>query len=156
MSTFFDIQIVNGPAEYMSLQDDEAHAGGGECVFFGRTRAEVHPGHGRLVRLSYEVYQPLAEHMLMELANRAAVQFECLAVRIHHAVGEVPPGEASVIVQTLCGHRAEAFDACRMLIDRLKVEVPIWKKEVWEDGTTWSQGTRLATADETAGGGDST
>ncbi len=64
-----------------------------------------------------------------------------MLVRIHHAVGEVPVGEASVLVQVVCGHRAKAFEACRFLIDRLKATAPIWKQELWADGTSWSKGT---------------
>ena len=50
-------------------------------------------------------------------------------------------GDASVLVQVACGHRAESFEACRFLIDALKAQVPIWKREEWADGTTWSEGT---------------
>jgi molybdopterin synthase catalytic subunit len=67
-------------------------------------------------------------------------KFGCLAVRMHHALGEVPPGEASVLVQVVCGHRDMAFAACRFLIDELKAKAPIWKREQWTDGSTWSAG----------------
>ena len=61
-------------------------------------------------------------------------------VRVHHAVGEVPPGAASVLVQVAGPHRDEAFAAARFLIDALKRDVPIWKRERWADGSTWSRG----------------
>jgi len=121
---------------------------GGECIFLGRTRVEKHPEHGDLKRLSYEAYRPMAEQVLRDLARSAAEEFGCLAVRVHHAVGEVAPGEASVLVQVVTGHRAAAFDACRFLIDRLKATAPIWKREVWADGTTWSRGTPVTTGKE--------
>lgn len=113
---------------------------GGECVFLGRTRRESHPGHGDLIRLSYEAYEPMAHAVLEALARTAVKQHGCLAVRVHHALGEVPLSEASVLVQVACPHRAAAFEACRFLIDRLKAEAPIWKREVWADGATWSTG----------------
>jgi molybdopterin synthase catalytic subunit len=82
----------------------------------------------------------MALRVLRELAQEAAGRFECMTVRIHHAVGEVPLGEASVLVQVVCGHRGASFQACRFLIDRLKEQAPIWKREEWEDGTTWADG----------------
>ncbi|MCP3906155.1 MAG: molybdenum cofactor biosynthesis protein MoaE [Planctomycetes bacterium] len=135
-----DVRLLDQPARHVPF-DPFPQPAGGECVFLGRTREEVHPEHGRLVRLSYEAYRPMAERVLHDLARRAVERFGCLAVRLHHALGEVPPGDASVLVQVVAGHRGESFDACRFLIDALKSEAPIWKREVWEDGATWSEGT---------------
>lgn len=111
---------------------------GGECVFLGRTRMERHAKHGDLLRLSYDAYREMAERVLHDLAREAVNRFGCLAVRVHHAIGEVPVGEASVLVQVACGHRDKAFEACRFLIDRLKTDAPIWKREQWQGGETWS------------------
>ena len=136
---FLDIRLITGPVQPMPIEPFPQPAGA-ECIFLGRTRDEPHPTHGPLRRLSYECYRPMAERVLRDLAARAVEQFGCLAVRVHHAVDEVPVGEASVLVQVVTGHRAAAFDACRFLIDRLKVEAPIWKREEWADGSTWSEG----------------
>jgi len=144
-----DVQLADGPVDAAPFRPFPQPAGA-ECVFLGRTREETHPRHGRLVRLSYEAFRPMAERVLRDLAERAAERFGCLSVRIAHAVGDVPPGEASVVVQVVAGHRAEAFDACRNLIDRLKLEAPIWKREVWEDGTTWSTGQTVKAGEEDA------
>lgn len=141
-----DVRLLDHPAEYSALRPFPQPAGG-ECVFLGRTRSETHPTHGRLRRLAYEAYRPMAERTLRDLAAQAAARFDCLAVRIHHVVGEVPTGEASVLVQVVTGHRAAAFDACRFLIDRLKSEAPIWKREEWEDGSTWSPGAPASAGD---------
>ncbi len=137
-----DVQFVDGAVPLRSF-DGFPQPAGAECIFLGRTRQETHPDHGKLVRLSYEAHVPLAERILRGLADRAVERFGCLAVRIHHAVGNVPPGEPSVIVQVVCGHRDEAFRACRFLIDELKSSVPIWKREVWDGGATWSPGTAV-------------
>lgn len=136
---FLDIRLVDGPVQPTPI-DPFPQPAGAECIFLGRTRDEFHPAHGPLRRLSYECYRPMTERVLHDLAARAVQQFGCLAVRLHHAVGEVPLGEASVLVQVVTGHRAAAFDACRFLIDRLKIEAPIWKREEWSDGSTWSEG----------------
>jgi molybdopterin synthase catalytic subunit len=134
-----DARLVPHPVRYEPFDGLPASAGG-ECAFLGRTRGETHPEHGALVRLSYEAYEPMAHRELLDLAHGAATRFRCFAVRIHHALGAVPAGDASVLVQVASAHRAEAFDACRFLIDRLKERVPIWKREEWADGATWSTG----------------
>ncbi|MCZ6835768.1 MAG: molybdenum cofactor biosynthesis protein MoaE [Planctomycetota bacterium] len=141
-----DVQILDHPVEALPF-DPYPQPSGGECVFLGRTRCETHPRHGKLKKLSYEAYRPLALQVLNDLASEAADRFACLAVRIHHATGEVPPGQASVLIQVVTAHRAESFEAGRFLIDKLKKQVPIWKQEVWEDGTTWSKGTPVKRED---------
>ena len=119
--------------------------GGAECTFLGVTRPEWHESHGQLTALKYEAHESMARAELQKLAEEAASRWAPLAIRIHHAIGTVRIGEASVVIQVVCGHRAEAFEACRWLIDELKTHVPIWKQELWENGASWSQGTRLMT-----------
>ncbi|MBT8485723.1 MAG: molybdenum cofactor biosynthesis protein MoaE [Phycisphaerales bacterium] len=134
-----DVKLLDHPVTTLPF-DERPGAAGGECTFLGRTRSEVHPDHGALRQLHYEAYEPMAERSLRTLAKTAATEHGCVAIRIHHALGPVPLGAASVLVQTLAPHRAEAFAACRFLIDALKSETPIWKREEWSDGTTWSSG----------------
>lgn len=136
-----EIEFKSGPVEYQPPPPLEE--GGGECVFLGRTRREEHEEFGRLQSLHYEAYESMARSLLESLAREAVARHDALAVRIHHTIGTVPVGEASVFIQVVCGHRNEAFIACRMLIDRLKQEVPIWKKEIWEHGSTWSPGAAV-------------
>jgi molybdopterin synthase catalytic subunit len=140
MLPYIDIRLIDGPVHAASFDDFPA-ACGGECVFLGRTRAEDHPAHGPLVALDYEAYPGMAEREMTALAERACADFDDLhAVRLWHAVGRVAVGEASVLVQVAAGHRGGAFAAARFLIDELKRSVPVWKKETWSDGTTWSDG----------------
>lgn len=136
---FLDVALLSTPVVETPFTSFPRDAGG-ESVFLGRTRAETHPSHGELRRLHYEAYQPMAERVLSKLADDAVDRFDCLAVRVHHALGPVAVGEASVLVQVACGHRDASFEACRFLIDALKTEAPIWKREEWADGTTWSEG----------------
>jgi molybdopterin synthase catalytic subunit len=142
-----DVCLVDGPVESIAVDPFPA-AAGAECIFLGRTRAERHPRFGDLQRLSYEAYGPMALRILTDLAEEAARRFGCLAVRMHHAVGDVSIGQASVLVQVVCGHRAEAIDACRFLIDALKASAPIWKREVWAHQSTWSEGASVAAMKE--------
>jgi len=133
--------ITDGPPTLEALHT--LAAGGGECVFIGRTRPETHAAFGDLLRLEYELYEPMVEKLLDQLARNAAAKFGCTAVRIAHARGPVAIGEASVVIQTLTPHRAEAFAAARYLIDRLKKELPIWKHEIWQRGRTHVEGRRV-------------
>lgn len=144
--TDIDVQILDHPVQPVAFAPFPAPAGA-ECTFLGRTRMEVHPRHGALVHLTYQAYEPLARQVLTDLAGQAADRFECHVVRVHHAVGDVPIGQASVLVQVVCGHRAEAFAACRFLIDGLKAAAPIWKRQRWADGTTWSTGSPVETGE---------
>jgi molybdopterin synthase catalytic subunit len=135
-----DVQLFSAPVRYVPMTPVPSETGG-ECVFLGRTRAETHPTHGALSRLRYDAYPQMAERVLVDLADEAVRRFDARAVRVHHAMGPVPIGDASVLVQVMCPHRAAAFDACRFLIDALKERAPIWKREDWADGTTWSEGS---------------
>jgi|GEM_PF-245929 len=113
---------------------------GAEGVFLGRTRDETHPEFGRLIHLEYEVFEPMALKLFDEMAREAVDRWGCQAVRVAHAKGVVRPGEASVVIQVATPHRGESFEASRYLIDRLKHESPIWKREVWERGETYVEG----------------
>ncbi|MHC4948183.1 MAG: molybdopterin synthase catalytic subunit [Planctomycetota bacterium] len=134
-----DVGLVDGPVEREPF-DPFPPPAGAECVFYGRTRVEHDPERGRLERLSYEAYAPMAEQVIRELAAETARRFDCLAVRVRHATGVVPPGAASVVVQTVCGHRGPAFESCRHLMDALKARAPIWKREHFGGGASWSAG----------------
>lgn len=133
-----DVKLVNHPVNVSAIEPFPAQ-GGAECIFLGRTRRDTHPDHGELVRLEYQAYTTMAFQQLQDLAQQSISQFDCLAVKIHHAIGIVQIGEASVLVQVACGHRSKSFEACQFLIDQLKQIVPIWKREIWEDGFTWSE-----------------
>jgi len=107
---------------------------GGLVFFEGATRAETDPNHGALVRLDYEVHRSMARKQLESLAQTAANRFSAKRVAISHRIGGVAVGEPSVMIGVACPHRGQAFNACRWIIDALKVDVPIWKKDVFEDG----------------------
>jgi len=113
---------------------------GAEAIFVGRTRVETHPQFGPLVRLEYEVYGPMALKLMQGMAEEAGQRFGSRAIRVVHAQGPVAPGQASVLIQVATPHRGEVFSACRYLIDRVKHELPIWKREIWEGGQTFVEG----------------
>ena len=125
------------PSDPDALQrTDEAI--GGECVFRGRTRPEIHPERGALLALDYEVHPTLATRSLRTIADEIMATFGLTALSIRHASGPVSIGEISVEIVAIAGHRDAAFRGCREAIDRLKRETPIWKQERWTDATSWS------------------
>jgi molybdopterin synthase catalytic subunit len=114
---------------------------GGIAVFLGTTRAESNPAGVALAALDYEAYAEMALAAMRSLAARARQRWPIAKLALLHRIGRVAVGEPSVIVAVSTGHRAEAVEACRWLIDTLKAEVPVWKKEVWADGSvTWVEG----------------
>ena len=128
--------LVPGPVPRSPLI--EGIGMGGVCVFMGTTRPETHPDHGDLGHLTYRVAEPLTSSRLADLARSILEHHDLLELHIRHAVGDVPVGADSVRIEAASMHRAAAFDACREAIDRLKAEIPIWKKECWARGETWS------------------
>ncbi len=110
-------------------------AAGAVVVFLGTTRNR-NAGR-RVVRLEYEAYGRMARAEMQRLAAGARRRWPLRKVVIAHRIGLVPVGETSVAIVVSAGHRAEAFAACRWLIDRLKVMVPIWKREHFHGGRVW-------------------
>lgn len=107
---------------------------GAVATFTGTTRLEQDGQHGALVRLDYEAYEEMARGQMRALAQQAIERWSLARVVMVHRIGAVFPGEASVVIAVACGHRVEAFESCRWLIDALKQEVPIWKKDIFADG----------------------
>ncbi len=110
-------------------------ADGAVAVFLGVARKF---SRGReVVHLEYESYPEMAEKKMAEIGDEMRVKFGAERVVILHRTGVLPIGEASVGIGVATPHRKEAFVACQYAIDRLKETVPIWKKEVWSDGSHW-------------------
>lgn len=115
-------------------------AAGAVCTFTGTVRD--HSDAGSVTGLTYEAWHDLAEKRLAELAGEIFERWAVSRVAIVHRVGELSVGEASVIVAVSAAHRAEAFEACRHGIERLKEDVPIWKKEGLVSGDAhWVMGS---------------
>ncbi|MEW6431612.1 MAG: molybdenum cofactor biosynthesis protein MoaE [Myxococcota bacterium] len=108
---------------------------GGLVTFTGVVRD--HSKGKRVTRLDYEAYAPMAEKKLAEIAGEAREKWPGAEVAVMHRVGTLAPGELAVVIAVSAPHRKEAFRACEYVIDRLKEDVPIWKKEFAEDGEVW-------------------
>jgi MoaE-MoaD fusion protein len=94
----------------------------------------------RTLYLDYEAYEPMALNEMGKLAQSALERFAVRDIRLVHRLGRLEIGETSVLIVVTAAHRAAAFEACRWLIDTLKMTVPIWKKEYFEDGAVWADG----------------
>lgn len=115
-----------------------ATSDGGVVTFEGVVRDN---SRGKRIRyLEYEAYAGMAEAEMTKIAATLAERWGTRSVAMVHRVGRLEIGECSVVVVVACPHRAEAFEACRYAIDTLKATVPIWKKEVAEDGEEWVDG----------------
>jgi molybdopterin synthase catalytic subunit len=113
---------------------------GGTCVFLGTVRDRSDAG--QVTGLTYEAWDELATARLREIAAEVLEKWSLSKVAILHRTGELGLGEVSVVVACSAPHRAEAFDACRHAIERLKHDVPIWKKESLASGEAhWVMGS---------------
>lgn len=108
---------------------------GGICTFVGAVRGATRDGR-RVLRLEYEAYAPMALAVFERIARECDQRFGA-RVAIDHRVGIVEPGGLAVVIAAAAPHRAECFDACRHAIEALKRDAPIWKREVYEDGSAW-------------------
>jgi len=141
------VRLTHEPIDVAALTPAAAEDGA-VCLFLGVVRNE---NGGRPVRhLEYEAYEEMAQPLMDEIATEARRRWPVGEVRIVHRLGRLEIGEASVAVAVASPHRAEAFEACRHLIDTLKATVPIWKKEFYADGAVWLEGPGAAPVDVTA------
>jgi len=135
------VRLVREPIDVASLAGTTPEDGA-LCLFVGVVRNE---NQGRAVlRLEYEAYEEMALPLLEEIAAETGRLYSVTDVRLVHRLGPLEIGEASVAVAVSSPHRAEAFAACRFAIDTLKARVPIWKKELYEDGSAWLDGRGTA------------
>ncbi len=111
---------------------------GAVALFYGVVRNE---NMGRSVRyLEYDAYPEMAIKKMREVADEVRARFPVTGVGVLHRIGRLEIGETSLLVAVSSGHRTEAFEACHYAVDRIKQIVPIWKKEVWDDGEEWIEG----------------
>jgi molybdopterin synthase catalytic subunit len=108
---------------------------GGIVTFTGMVR-ETSRGK-TIVRLEYEAYAEMAVKVMTELCDEIEREIAGARLAVEHRVGRLEVGHVAVVIAAAAPHRAEAFAACRAMIDRLKERVPIWKKEIADDGAEW-------------------
>ncbi|OSX71731.1 hypothetical protein BU14_0505s0011 [Porphyra umbilicalis] len=132
--------VLHSAAAEAAVRDDRA---GAVSTFVGTTRGTF---QGKVVvRLEYEAYEAMAIKQLSALcATVRAKHPAVLHMAVHHRLGVVDVGQASVVISVSSPHRREAIEACHFAIDELKATVPIWKREVYADGSTWKANCECA------------
>jgi len=134
------IRVVTGPIDIAGILAAVSDPGaGGTAVFVGTTRNFSEEGGTKypVTRLVYEAYEPMALKIMHDIATAARSRWELTGVAAVHRVGRVEIGEASVVIAVSAAHRAGAFEACRFIIDEVKREAPIWKKEILPESERW-------------------
>lgn len=128
-----------------AVRTDES---GAVVLFYGVAR---NSSDGRtVIALEYDAHAELAEKKLREVADDVSAKFPISRIGAHHRTGRLSIGETSLLVAVSSPHRKEAFDAAHYAVDRIKQIVPVWKKEIWEDGTgEWVAGYPVQVAEGT-------
>src|SRR5487761_842579 len=135
-SSIGPITIGLAPIDVTALERAAANPAAGAVVTFAGTTRQTNAGR-QVTRLESEAYDPMALSEMRKLAREACQRWPIVRIAIAHRIGVVEIGEPSVAIAVAAAHRAEAFEACRFAIDRLKEVVPIWKKEHFEGGEIW-------------------
>lgn len=130
------VKMSDTPLDVMAcIKQVTGPASGGVDVFIGTVRDAT---NGKsVVRLEFEAYESMALREMRKIAEQAYLQWPLQAVAMHHRTGMLQIGDVAVVIAVSAAHRAAAFEACRFAIDTLKQTVPIWKREVFEDGDVW-------------------
>lgn len=136
-------ELTTDVLDVRRLEAAVSHPGAGAiCTFTGVVRDN---SRGRqTTRLEYEAYPAMAEKQMRLIAAEIGERWPEARAAFAHRTGSLEIGEASVVVSVSSPHRAEAIDACRWGIDRLKESVPIWKKEFSKEGEVWIEGDQFA------------
>ena len=131
------IAVTSDLLDVMDLMQFVADDASGATVMFSGTVRDHSPGRQGVTRLEYEAYEGVVTSKIRDVVDEACGRWPVLKVAAVHRTGVLGIGESAVIVAVSTAHRADAFPACRYIIDELKHRVPIWKKEHWEGGSEW-------------------
>lgn len=132
-------EIVHDILDVRTLAQQVASQVDGAIVTFSGIVRGTNQGK-KVLFLEYEAYPEMATKMMERIGSEIRDTWGLSAVRMQHRVGRLNVGETSVVVVVAAPHRDDAFAACQYAINRLKRIVPIWKKEVFEDGEVWVEG----------------
>jgi len=145
------VAVTREVLDFQALVNELAGTGSGDgaiAPFIGLVRD--HNQGRRVEYLEYEAYEPLAVRTLNRIVEEARQAWPDTRVAVHHRIGRLNIGEASIIIVAASPHRAHAFAACRYAIERVKQIVPIWKHEHFAGGDVWLEGATADPDDEAA------
>jgi molybdopterin synthase catalytic subunit len=148
--TISPVAVTTDRLELDQLIELVSHDGGHGAIatFIGVVRD--HNLNRRVTHLEYEAYEPLAVRALEQICDEVGRQWPGVRVAVHHRVGRLAIGEASIVIAAASAHRAHAFASSRYVIERVKQIVPIWKHEFFEGGEVWIEGATANPEDEAA------
>lgn len=130
------IKITEKPIDVQKVIDTATSLGAGAVnVFIGTIRNTAN--NKNVVWLEYEAYESMAISEIRKIIEDASQRWPLLGWAVSHRIGTLKPGEVAVVVAVASPHRKQSFEACEFIIDTIKEKVPIWKKEVFEDGEEW-------------------
>lgn len=130
------IEITRDPIDIPALEAASSHPACGAVLTFSGTVRNHHMGR-QVVKLAYEAYEGMAQSEMVKVVEEARQQWpDIRTVQVVHRFGEMAVGASSIYITVASPHRVEGFAALRFIIDRIKQDVPIWKKEFYEDGQT--------------------
>ena len=128
--------LTDDPIDPRALVESVMRRSDGAYVLFEGVVRDHHDGKA-VESIFYDAYRPMAEKEMDKIVRAVAVEFPAVAMAVVHRLGLLRVGEASIAIVCTSPHRAEAYEASRALIDRIKETVPIWKKERGPDGEEW-------------------
>lgn len=125
--------MTHQPIKWLDFTNQNCDASCGGIVTFSGVVRNHHEGRA-VLRMEYEGYESMADKQIDLIAGEAKEKFGVKTVRVIHRLGKLEIGDIAVAIEVTSAHRAEAFDACRYVIDEIKIRVPIWKHEFYADG----------------------
>lgn len=128
--------LTDGSIDSAALVRRTMRPSDGACVLFEGVVRDHDEGKA-VESIFYDAYRPMAEKEIEKIVREVQARLEAVAISVVHRLGHLRVGDASIVIVCTSPHRAEAFEASRLLIDRIKQTVPIWKKERGPDGEEW-------------------
>lgn len=130
------IKITENPIDIQNVIDTASSLSAGAVnVFIGTVRDQTQ--NKKVVWLEYEAYESMAVAETRKIIDDATSRWQMTGWAVSHRVGTLRPGEVAVVVAVSTRHRKDSFEACQYIIDELKAKVPLFKKEVFENGEEW-------------------
>lgn len=129
------VELTQAPSVADALAAVAAPGAGGTALFVGRVRDSC--DEGPVSRLEYSAYDAMAKTVITQIAREAVEKWSLLGVAVRHALGPRGVGEITFVVACAAPHRDDAFEACRYVVDEVKLRAPIWKKEIGPWGERW-------------------